>query len=199
MIKHGIFLDKEGKKKMAQEKKDESKLERNKYVYEQINGWIVNADNKVSISCGIFSGVFGVITFLTERITAQGTKNVCWRTINQMFFVGSLILMLVSILFYIMAINPNLGKSGKKKDGTIKKKQYPIYFGDIAEMSLDEYKRTINQASEADIIYELQNETHYNSRICSKKMKRYRIGLWLSFAAILFALGSCAARFLMMH
>lgn len=184
---------------MAQEKRDEGKLERNKCIYEQINGWIENADNKVSVSCGIFSGVFGVITFLTERITEQGTKDECWRTISQLFFVGSLILMLASILFYVMAINPNLGKSGKKKDGTVKKKQYPVFFGDIAEMSLDDYKRTINQATEADLINELQTETHYNSKICSKKMKRYKIGLWLSFAAILFALGNCAARFLMMQ
>ena len=45
-------------------KADDSSLERSKYIYEQVNGWIENADNKVSVSCGIFTGVFSVITFL---------------------------------------------------------------------------------------------------------------------------------------
>ena len=41
--------------------------ERAEYVYEQVNHWIENADSKVGVSCGVFSGVFGVVTFLTEQ------------------------------------------------------------------------------------------------------------------------------------
>lgn len=176
---------------------NEGKLDRNKYVYEQVNRWIENADNKVSISCVIFSGVFGVITFLSERITAHGTPNECWRKIYHWCFVISLILMLISILYYVLAINPNLGKSGVKKKGTTPKKKYPIFYGDIAEMSLADYKKTINLAKETDFINELQAETHYNSGICLAKMKRYRVGLWLSFSSIIFSLWSWAARFMM--
>jgi dipeptide/tripeptide permease len=183
---------------MAQDKRDE-KMERSKYIYEQVNTWIENADNKVSVSCGIFTGVFGVITFLSERLSAQGTVNECWRTVYHWCFGISLVLMLASILFYVLAINPNLGKSGKKKNGTIPKKKCPIFYGDIAELSLADYKKTMNQATEEDFINELQAEVHFNSGICTEKMKKYRIGLWLSFAAIIFALGSWAARYLMMH
>ena len=51
----------------SDEKPDDNILERSKYVYEQINGWITNADDKVSVSCGIFAGAFGVISFLAEQ------------------------------------------------------------------------------------------------------------------------------------
>ena len=187
---------------MAQDKngnKNEDKLDRSKYVYEQVNSWIENADNKVSISCGIFSGVFGVITFLSERLAASVSVNGCWQTIYHWCFGIGLVLMLFSILFYVLAINPNLGKSGKKKNGTAPKKEYPIFYGDIAELKLSDYMKAMNQATDTDFINELQAEAHYNSEICTKKMKNYRIGLWLSFAAIVFALGSWAARFFMFH
>ncbi len=183
---------------MIQEK-DDGKLDRTRFVYEQVNNWIENADNKVSVSCGILSGVFVVITFLSERITTQGTVNECWRKIYHWCFGISLILMLGSILFYVLAINPNLGKSGEKKKGAIPKKKCPIFYGDIAELPLVDYKKTTNQAKETDYINELQNETHYNSGICMAKMKRYRIGLWLSFIAIIFAFVSWGARFMMFH
>ena len=184
---------------MAQEKRNDNKLECSKYVYEQVNGWIGNADNKVSISCGIFSGVFGVITFLSERISTQNTTKNCWSTVYHLCFWTSLVLMLISIFLYVLAINPNLTKSGKKANGTIPKKKYPIFYGDIADMTLDDYKHAINQAAEVDMINELQAETNHNSRICMKKMERYKAGLWISFAAIVFALGSLGAHFLMVQ
>lgn len=187
---------------MAQDKNKnriENEMERSKYVYEQVNFWIENADNKVSISCGIFSGVFAVVTFLSERLNGSGAVNECWRTVYHWCFGISLALMLASILFYVLAINPNIGKSGKKKNGAVPKKKYPIFYGDIAELELEEYKKAMNHATDEDFINELQAESHYNSGICMAKMNRYRIGLWLSFAAIIFALGSWAARYLMLH
>ena len=105
--------------------------------------------------------------------------------------------MFFSILYYVLAINPNLGKSGEKKDGNIPKKKFPVFYGDIADMDLEKYKKTFNQSTEIDMINELQAEIHFNSSICITKMKRYKVGLWLSFIAIMFALGSWAARFLM--
>lgn len=176
---------------------NEGKLDHSKYIYEQINNWIENADNKVSISCAIFTGVFGVITFLSQRITVSEKVNECLSKIHGWCFSISVVLMLISILLYVLAINPNLGKSGKKKKGIIPRKKYPVFYGDIASMNISEYKRTINRATEEDLIDELQNEAHYNSRICLNKMCRYRIGLWFSFSAIVFALLSWALRSLM--
>ncbi len=91
------------------------KLERSKYVYELVNSWIENADNKVGISCGIFTGVFGVFAFLSGRIVPTSLVNEFWKVAYRWSFAISLVTMLVSILFYVLAINPNLGKSGKKE------------------------------------------------------------------------------------
>ncbi len=176
-----------------------SKLERSKFAYEQINNWIENADNKVSVSCGIFTGVFGVISFLSGRITPSETVNECWRIAHHWSFAISLVTMLISILFYVLAINPNLGSSGKKKNGVAPRKKYPVFYGEIAEMTEDEYRKTMNKATEEELISELQNETYFNSRICSSKMRHYRIGLWFSFAAVVIAGFSRMASYFMIR
>lgn len=170
-------------------------LERCKYIFDQVNSWISNADNKVSVSCGIFTGVFGVITFLAERMkepTMETTSNECWKWIYRSSFVISLILMGVSILFYVLAINPNI-----KCNEAEKKKHVPIFFGDISRMCNCQYKEAIQSASDEDFCDELLNEAHFNAGIGTRKMKRYRTGLWLSVAAVSMAAISWAAHFLM--
>lgn len=87
-----------------------NKTERNKYVYELVNSWIGNADNKVSISCAIFTGVFGVITFLAEnyvKVPEGAGINSCWNCIYKIAFVLSLATMVAAIYFYARAIIPN--------------------------------------------------------------------------------------------
>ena len=115
----------------AEIKKEESGIERSKYVYEQVNGWIENADNKVSVSCGIFTGAFGVFTFLAERYVKAPDNpviNECWHAIYQWSFILSLLVMAVAVFFYAKAIIPNLKSSGKIK---ATQKKYPLYYGDI--------------------------------------------------------------------
>ncbi len=174
-----------------------SKLERSKYVYELVNDWIENADNKVGISCGIFTGVFGVFAYLSGRIVPTSLVIEFWKVAYRWSFAISLVTMLVSILFYVLAINPNLGKSGKKGNGVIPRKKYPVFYGDIAETTVEDYKKLMNKATDTDYIDELQNEIHYNSLICKSKMRFYKIGLWLSFAAVIIAGFSWVSRFFM--
>ena len=168
-----------------------------KYIYDLVNSWIGNADNKVSVSCGIFTGVFGVITFLSEKITNYDSVNSCYETVYCISFVLSIIAFLLSIFFYVWAINPNLGKSGLKKNGKVSAKKYPIFYGDINNLSVDDYKKVMNRAEEHDLINELLLETHYNSHICYLKMIRYRCGLWLSFAAVVMSIVSWCFHLLM--
>ena len=174
-------------------------LEHSKFVYEQVKSWTEHADNKVNISCGIFTGVFAVISFLSGRITPTETVNECWRIAYYWSFASSLVTMLISILLYVLAINPNLGKSGEKKNGVIPQKKYPVFFGDISEMTLEDYKKLMNKATDEDLIDELQNETHFNSKECYSKYCFYRIGLWLSFSAVIISGFSWMSRFFMFN
>ena len=170
-------------------------LDRGKYAFDQVNPWIFNADNKVSISCGIFTGVFGVITFLAERSkepTEMTTINECCQSIYMVSFVLSLVIMSISILFYVLAINPNIASNEPRT-----KKKVPIFYGDIEKFCNCQYKKAILNASDKDFLDEILNETHLNSVICTRKMRMYKMGLWSSFAAVGMAAISWIAHFLM--
>ena len=149
-------------------------LERSKYVYEQINSWIENADNKVSVSCGIFTGVFGVVTFLAEQYI-------------------KILVMASAVLLYALAIIPNLKSSGKNKS----EKEYPVYFGDISTIDYEKYKNLMKNGNEQNFNEELILESWFNSGICTKKMKRYKMGVILSIIAVSFAFLSFICHFLM--
>lgn len=176
----------------------DNKTDQSKYVYDMVNGWIENADNKVSISCGVFGIVYGVLSFLAERITGETVNRECLKTTSVYCFIASGIVFGVSVFFYVLAINPNLFYKGKQhnKKG---QKHYPVFYGDIAGMELDQYIKTVNKADSSCFIDEIQRETHINSCICLRKMKRYRIGLWTSFGAIVLAVISLATRYFMFH
>ena len=171
-------------------------LERSKYIYEQINSWIENADNKVSVSCGIFTGVFGVVTFLAEqyiKIPDNPVINRCWQEIYKRSFVASLLFMAVAFLFYALAIIPNLKSSGRN----LKEKKFPVFYGDISTLDYEKYKTLMTNGNEQDFNEELILESWFNSGICTRKMKRYKTGVILSIIAISFAFLSFICHFLM--
>ena len=176
---------------------DSNDLERSKYVYEQINGWITNADDKVSVSCGIFAGAFGVISFLAEQHIKTPDNPVVdefWKTIYKGGFVISIILMIIAVYFYARAIIPNLKSSG---DGESTHKRYPIFYGDIHSLKLEEYQKLMSNGTDNDFNDELVLESWYNSGICMQKMEWYKRGVIASMIAIVLALVSFCAHLLM--
>lgn len=100
--------------------------------------------------------------------------------------------MVVAVLFYASAIIPSLKKSGKSK-----KKRHPIFYGDIAALDVCAYKRLMTKGNDETYRTELIVETWVNSRICLKKMKRYRLGVILSLIAIVTAFVSLGAHYMM--
>lgn len=172
-------------------------MERNKYVYDLVNKWIENADNKVSVACIVVTGVFTAVTFLAGNMEQAKEFDKCWGCFYQACTVISLFSLLLSILFYFFAISPNLGSNGNvQNESSNEIKSCPIFYGDIVKLSVEEYKNRMNSVDDKTFIDELQNEIHYNSGICIKKMKWYHRGLWLSFSAIVFSILRFAIRFL---
>ena len=183
---------------------DEGFIERSKYVYELVNGWIANADNKVSISCGIFTGVFGVVKFLTERyiqIPDNPVINECWSYLYKGSFILSLVLMAAAVICYATAVIPNLKSAGKKndekKDVKNIQKQYPVFYGDIKALKTEKYQELMANGTNKAFADELVLESWHNSKVCLRKMKWYKAGVLLSIAAITFAFISLIAHFLM--
>ncbi len=170
------------------------RVERAKYVYDQVNGWIGNADNKVSVSCGVFTGAFGVITFLGEayvRVLDQvAVVNTGMSTLHTFALGGALVLMAMALVFYAKALRPD-HTSAKKAKGSAK---FPIFYGDIAGMELDLFERTLCGADDKVFVRELAAEIHTNSRICKAKMENLARALGFSFCSILMALVSLYAK-----
>ena len=175
---------------------NENKLEHNKYCYGLVNKWIENADNKVSVSCGIFTALFGALTLLTEYLNKDRNSLViseCWRAIYKISFIGSVVGLLLAFYYYEKAIIPNLKSNNEKKEG----KGYPVFYGDIASMEYSEYKQRIIQSDINELCTELIAETWTNSTICLRKMKNYKTGVRFSMIAVGCALISMVACLLM--
>lgn len=164
------------------------KMERAKYGYDLVNSWIGNADNKVSISCAIFTGAFGVITYLGENYLkdAEVVTTGCLPCFYKASFILGILSMAAALFFYARAIIPNL-----KSSSALHMKKYPLFYKDVVDIQRVDYKKLMNDATEDDFIAELIDETYFNSGIATKKMKWYRIGVILSLIAIGFSLLSC--------
>lgn len=175
----------------------ETKLEHMQYSYGLVNAWIENADNKVSVACAVFAGVFAVVTSLSEKIEESCYVNACLEMIYGVAFLLSIAGLLVAAFCYVKALNPNLLSVQKKKKNTPRNKKYPLYFGDVASIELDEYKTLMGVGTENDFISELIDETYHNAGVCKTKMNWYKRGLWISFFAILFSTVSLGAHYFM--
>lgn len=170
------------------------RVERAKYVYDQVNGWIGNADNKVSVSCGVFTGAFGVITFLGEayvRVPDQAAVvNTGMSTLHTFALGGALVSMAMALVFYAKALRPDL-TSVEEAEGSV---EFPIFYGDIAGMEFERFERILCGADDKVFVRELAAEIHTNSRICKMKMENLKWALGLSFGSLLTALASLYAK-----
>ena len=164
----------------------------NKYTLDLMNLWISNADSKINISCGISSLVVGAIGICAGSILGQmaqdGNLN---KSIMVWFYIVtafSICAFLASLWFYFWALNPNL-TSGKSK---IEKPKYSLFYKDISNFSnVDDYIECVEKATEEDFNRELIQEIYINASICTKKMERFKTGMWLSVIAIFGAVLAC--------
>lgn len=173
------------------EEKVAKDVDRAKYVYELVNGWIMNADAKVEVSCGLFTGVFGVMSFLSECVIFKNDSvnpvaiNELWSNVHRVFLVGGTVLLFAALIFYALSIVPNLKSSATRRG----EKPFLLFYGDIADTSLVEFRKVLHKACDVDFLDEIMSEAYHNAGICRKKMRRYKAAVFFSIAAILFALG----------
>ena len=172
-------------------------IESNKYTLELVNGWINNADTKISIACGISSVVLAVIAFGAENILGDLAKNnglngYVMPLFVLAFFVAC-ITFLVSLWDYFLALNPSLISSKSE----IEKPKYSIFYKDISKFSnVDAYMECMEEVTEVDFNRELMREIYINSDICTKKMQRFKTGMWYSVISIIAAVVACVLFYL---
>ncbi len=75
-----------------------------------------------------------------------------------------------------------------------------IFYEDIKDYEdAEDYIGTVRKISKNQFVDDALRETYYNSKICSTKMHRFKIGLWTAFASIVLILICALCYFLMYH
>lgn len=172
-------------------------IEQNKAILDLVNSWIVAADTKVSIICGVFSAVFAVIVYfadsvLSDRTLIEGQQYACWNKISMILACAALVAFLLSLLFMVLTVSPKLYKADKNRKG-----KYSIFYEEIADFKdAKSFVDCANKSTKIEYNEEILNEIYLNSKICSRKMKQFGISLWLSFASIVVEVGSCIIYYL---
>lgn len=179
---------------------ESSLLDRSKYSLDLVNMWINGADTKVSISCGVFSVIIAVIVFAAENMLGKLEKPVklnCFA--YSMFHVAvviTVIAFLVSIFFHLWAINPSFFSGSKpSKNQSSKKSSKPpfsIFYDEIRNFdNAADYIKAAKDESEDQFTDEVLKEVYYNSKICSRKMRRYKTGIIFAGITIALSIISC--------
>ena len=141
-----------------------------------INTWIGNIDTKISFALALAGVLIGMIFSgglpnAFQRITqVSKLSELNGGEIFAVLLVGLLycasFLSIVSFMWAIIARVKNLNNASSL-----------FYFGSIGAMELQNYRDKANQITEQDLIDDLEEQIHTNSRICNQKAKWYNNGI----------------------
>lgn len=175
-------------------KQNSTLLERSEYTLELVNSWISNADTKVSISSGVFSVIVAVIVFVAENTLKDNNAVVSNPSVYKWFVFSSIIsaiAFLASEFFHLWAISPSF-KAGKKHLRKNEEPGFSIFYDEIRLFqSAEQYASSARKASERQYEDKVFEEIYYNSKICTKKMIRFKIGIWIGGGTIAMVILSC--------
>ena len=170
----------------------QNRIERCWNIYNLVNSWIEKTDNKVNVSIAIFTASFGVITYISQTIHSyffiETTIQNNSLTLYKSTYIISVIFWLISIVVYLFTIFPKMDSNSNVNKQ--KKKDFPIFFKDIARMKLDQYRKLMLSSTDKQFLEEIIAETHINSSICNNKIIFFRVGVILSLISLIFAIAS---------
>lgn len=173
-----------------------TKIDDYKYILDSINSWIISADNKVSIYCGMYSVVIAVITLTAEHVISAAGDGAT--EINHAAYVWLVVMIIIavasflaSIAFYSWSVKPNLigGKACVHDEGELS-----LFYRDISKLKTpQEFVNVVNGADREKYFEELLTEVYYNSKVCNTKMVRFQIAIILSTISVFSTVLSCIA------
>ncbi|MCQ2535247.1 MAG: DUF5706 domain-containing protein [Clostridia bacterium] len=145
---------------------------------EIINGWIGNMDAKISFALAFVGILVGYIFSNGMPKIFEKIANV--NKLSELSVVEILAAVIVVLLYVIsfasigclmIAVLARI----KNSNGV----ESVFFFGTIGNMKLEKYKERVDNLSEKEIITDLEEQIHTNSRICTKKAKWYNHGMRL--------------------
>ena len=141
-----------------------------------INTWIGNIDTKISFSLALVGVLIGMIFSsglpnAFQRITqVPKLSELNGGEIFAVLLVGLLycasFLSIVSFIWAIIARVKNMNNATSV-----------FFFGSISTMELQNYREKANHMTEQELIDDLEEQIHTNSRICNQKAKWYNNGI----------------------
>ena len=143
---------------------------------EIINSWIYNIDAKISfalvfigvlidcISNANFQRVYISILNNSSVLELSRDEIISIVLVSALYFAEFLTLCCLMIALYARLKNPNGVES-------------VFYFRSIVMMKLKEYMKKTDSISEGEIIKELQEQIHTNSKICTRKAQWFNRGI----------------------
>lgn len=143
---------------------------------EIINGWIGNMDAKISFALAFIGILVGYIFSnglpnAFEKI-ANVTKLSELGGVDILAAVIVILLYLISFASIYCLMIAVLARI-KNSNGV----ESIFFFGTIGNMKLEKYKNKVDNISEKEIIADLEEQIHTNSRICTKKAEWYNRGI----------------------
>ena len=141
-----------------------------------INTWIGNMDTKVSFALALAGVLIGVIfekgmPSAFERITeVSKLAELSGGEIIAAILVALLYLSsFISILCFMLSIIARVKNLNNASS--------IFFFGSIGNMTLENYKSAVKDMDEEEMIDDLEEQIHTNSKICSLKAKWYNKGI----------------------
>lgn len=154
-------------------------IDNNENVLNLINYWITSADNKIEIAMAIYSVIFSIFGYFGfDKISEYKKINSCAFWPIFIALIVSVIIFAISIFFYVSALVPRF--TG------FEKKDYSIFYEEIKLFKdKNEYIESVMNSDQINYNEELMSEAYFNSKICSKKMHKFKAGIILSLIAII--------------
>ena len=141
-----------------------------------INTWIGNIDTKISFALAlvgvligmIFSGglpnAFQRITEVSKLSELNGGEIFAALLVGLLYCAS--FLSMVSLMWAIIARVKNMNNISSL-----------FFFGSIGDMELQSYRDKASHITEEELINDLEEQIHTNSRICNQKAKWYNNGI----------------------
>lgn len=169
-----IWNLKGGLKKMHNEK--DNMCKEYKFIYENINNWINNIDNKISILLAFSAVILGFIVTCNSLYCYVVKINIIFELLMNLIILLLIISCFICMLSLIGRITTKINFKSNIFFGSIAKYDRKEFFENTEKMSIDNYSE------------DLKNQIYINSCICNKKVKLYNISLKLLMLAILISL-----------
>jgi hypothetical protein len=129
---------------------------------DRVHEWIRSADQKASIWL-TFIGVY--ITLMFDKYINLATSVYSKIPCNLFLYILGTIFLLISLYKGFRVIFPKMSHSRRKS---------LLFFGDIASMSLDDYKEKLDKYENNDFEKDIITQTHISSEIAVSKHANFK-------------------------